>query len=459
MSARKVVSVVVFRHDGVLVARNPKWKNKFALPAKQVDPTADPMDEAALAAVREDLGLPLPRATGWSLGYLHTTGVSGRTGEEVEYDYWAYEVEPGEPLAELPAHARFVTRDELLAAEAEAKAGKDVDYTWSTLEVFSSVRESQEVAVAVITRPGRATTEYLTLMSDRYNGLFFPAGRMINESDVRAAARRVVRAELNYNGPREATPLARVPDVPIGSRPEWGKRTYNFHIAAVELPPWHEEVTDLHRPGGPMEAHLREAERRRGRAGAGRPPGWSWRWLTAEQLLAPPAGVDLSPTMKAVAPTVLKVVPPVNHPLRTSEGAVALIRGKDRHGQDAVLAQWNERWGAFFLIGGHRDGTETFRQCVAREVVEELELARGEPHEFEVEPPYPPLEYVAWSRGYDQYTAYTMHRFEVKLTPAGLASVEANWDRLRLYWLTRSEISNLQTTDGRRVSETVQIVV
>jgi 8-oxo-dGTP pyrophosphatase MutT (NUDIX family) len=181
-------------------------------------------------------------------------------------------------------------------------------------------------------------------------------------------------------------------------------------------------------------------------------------WLTAEQLLAPPAGVDLSPTMKAIVPTVLKVIPPVTRPLRKSEGAVALIHGTNRHGERTVLAQWNEKWKAFFLIGGHRHPNETFPQCVAREIGEELDLKKGEPDEFVLDPPYPPLEYVAWSRGYEQYTAYTMHRFDVNLTPAGRAAIEAKWGPLRLYWLTESEIRARQTTDGRRVSETVQIV-
>ena len=38
------------------------------------------------------------------------------------------------------------------------------------------------------------------------------------------------------------------------------------------------------------------------------------------------------------------------------------------------LVQWNERWQAYSLVGGHKRDDESFRDCLRREVAEELGL-------------------------------------------------------------------------------------
>ena len=47
--------------------------------------------------------------------------------------------------------------------------------------------------------------------------------------------------------------------------------------------------------------------------------------------------------------------------MRQSEAAVAVIR-LVRDGQTHWLAQWNDHWGAFHLVSGHRRPGETFRE-------------------------------------------------------------------------------------------------
>ena len=64
-------------------------------------------------------------------------------------------------------------------------------------------------------------------------------------------------------------------------------------------------------------------------------------------------------------------------PLRRSEGGIALIQ-RTLAGKREWLAQWNENWKAFFFIGGHQQGNETFRECVTREIEEELGLTPAE---------------------------------------------------------------------------------
>src|SRR6476469_7783330 len=111
MNERAVVCALVTDADRrVLLVRNPNWGDEFALPSKRIDhPDAGPMAHAALAAVREDLGLPLPNARATPLGYLGTAGLSGRTGEPTQYQYWAFHVDTGEIFPLPPGRARFDT--------------------------------------------------------------------------------------------------------------------------------------------------------------------------------------------------------------------------------------------------------------------------------------------------------------------------------------------------------------
>jgi 8-oxo-dGTP pyrophosphatase MutT (NUDIX family) len=432
----------------ILLIRNPKWQNLRAIPTRQVDdPDSESLGNAALAAAREDLGLPLPNATFTPLGYLGTAGLSGRTGETTQYQYWAFNVQPGENLNLPQGLATLASADEIAAA---------TDVTWSTQHVVHAVFQNQEVALAIITRPGRTQTEYLVLWNDNYEGFFFPAARVTAEFTPATVAQSIVRAELGYNGPVKLTERAEVPSFQFS--PRWGhERAYRFHIVSVEFTPRHDEFVDLHRPLGPMDSMLQAAEARRARPDL--PDGWSYRWLTADQLRSPPPGVQFTQTMSGVLPTLLSALPPVVQKLRHSEGGIAFIHGLDRFGRPGWLAQWNEGWGGYFLIGGHREANESFAQCVAREIREELNISAGEAEGFTVGSALQPLEYVAWSQSAGQYTDYEMHAFEVNLSQQRHAAVVAAEGELKLRWLSDAEVIAHQTADGRRISDTVHVLL
>src|SRR5262245_60672328 len=116
--------------------------------------------------------------------------------------------------------------------------------------------------------------------------------------------------------------------------------------------------------------------------------------------------------------------------MRTSIGAFALIRRATATG-DEWLAQWNERRQAYNFAGGHKRSGESFRECCAREVTEELGLVEG--RDFSLAPaPVAHLEYTDWSRSAQAETAYTLELFVVELLGGAARAVEAD-DRDR--WL------------------------
>lgn len=61
--------------------------------------------------------------------------------------------------------------------------------------------------------------------------------------------------------------------------------------------------------------------------------------------------------------------------MRLSEAAVALIR-REHDGPTLWLAQWNQNWRTYTFVGGHRWPEETFRECLVRELGEELGVAK-----------------------------------------------------------------------------------
>src|SRR5262249_23440809 len=151
----------------------------------------------------------------------------------------------GERLRLPGDRARFEDYQSLQAAD---------DVTWTSKEVAAAVLAEQEVAVAVVTRPGREQTEYLVLWNDRYEGYFFPAGRVTQEFRPAVVASAVVRAELGYTGEIVPDLRAEVPEFHFS--PRWGRpRAYRFHVVAVDLP-----GRDLHRPLAPFDRSLRARE-------------------------------------------------------------------------------------------------------------------------------------------------------------------------------------------------------
>ena len=54
--------------------------------------------------------------------------------------------------------------------------------------------------------------------------------------------------------------------------------------------------------------------------------------------------------------------------MRFSEAALALITRVNAQGETEYLTQWNEKWQAYSLIGGHHEEGESFRECCIREI-------------------------------------------------------------------------------------------
>ena len=160
--------------------------------------------------------------------------------------------------------------------------------------------------------------------------------------------------------------------------------------------------------------------------------------------------------MSAVRPSVLKMVPQqrtFETPLRRSEGGIALIQ-RTFGGKREWLAQWNDNWKAFFFIGGHREDNENFRECVIREIEEELGLT---PAECPVEATSAcHLEYRAISRNAGELTEYVMELFFAHPTPTGVHNIAEN---PKNKWLDEDEIRGMEAHDARPVSVSMGVIL
>ena len=141
--------------------------------------------------------------------------------------------------------------------------------------------------------------------------------------------------------------------------------------------------------------------------------------------------------------------------MRNSVAAIALIR-RETNGQTEWLARWNHNWNAFSFIGGHKEVDETFRECLIREVIEELGL---EPDaDFHVAlSPQSHLEYVGWSDGARAETAYTMELYPLELV--GDFTQEKIDHDLENRWLAPTEIQSSRTLDGKPISGTMALLL
>jgi 8-oxo-dGTP pyrophosphatase MutT (NUDIX family) len=144
-----------------------------------------------------------------------------------------------------------------------------------------------------------------------------------------------------------------------------------------------------------------------------------------------------------------------DHPRRQSVAALAVIRRSTASGIH-WLAQWNAKWQALALVGGHKRPNESFRECAIREVTEELGIAAGV--DFSVqESPLAQLQYVALSRSANEDTTYLVELFDTTLlTEAAQRKVNSNPLNA---WLTTREIAGLKTDHGRPISETIQLLL
>jgi 8-oxo-dGTP pyrophosphatase MutT (NUDIX family) len=138
-------------------------------------------------------------------------------------------------------------------------------------------------------------------------------------------------------------------------------------------------------------------------------------------------------------------------PQRRSVAAFAWITRQEQ-GRTVYLAQWNLHWRALNLPGGHKRPDESFRDCVIREVGEELGLTLGDDYELGDEAPLR-MEFEAFSEGAWELTAYTMEVFRAVLKEdSALPRIAANPDNR---WVTEAETLAGRCNDGTRVSPTM----
>lgn len=136
--------------------------------------------------------------------------------------------------------------------------------------------------------------------------------------------------------------------------------------------------------------------------------------------------------------------------MRESVASLALI-ARQQSGETEWLVQWNDNWKRYALIGGHKHDDETFRQCLVREINEELGLREGVDVVID-EKSVTRAHYTAWSHGAGEVTAYTIDLYDVELIGTGPAKVAADPSNR---WLTVDEIQRQETADGKPVSDTV----
>jgi len=421
-----VVAVVQDQQGRFLVTYNEKWSG-YSFPLQDFDPNSEVMATVAVEALERDLHCRLPKAKAEELEYLGKFGRSERTGEETWYDYWLFEIDVGQPL-DL-AHATQGASHPPLFLAGNALLSR-TDLTWSTPVLAREFLDNQDAVLTVITRPGLTETEYLVVWHQHYQGFFFPSARIMSEHKPEQVATRLVRAEFGYRGPVVAQWRGEALDVHFSGR-VLRNRSFHFHVCQVDVPD-----IDLQQPFNPLELALQARGKR-------------WHWLTAGQLAD--GTLRYTSTMAAVRPMVVGLIPPTARckPSRQSEGGLALIE-RTVVGQKQWLAQWNDRWQALFFVGGHREAGESFRECLIREVQEELGL-KADDFTVDTDAVYR-LQYEAVSLSAGCDTSYHQEFFRVAIKPSPLSRVEQRRENV---WLTELEILRLEAFDSRQISVTM----
>jgi hypothetical protein len=275
-----VVVAVVFDPDrGFLLSYNEKWGG-YAFPMRKRRPTDYDDAFTAREALREALGLRLPRAEARPLEYVEYRGTSWRTGRDTLYRYQAFEVDPHEPLPAggFGCSYGFLNPEPLMTADM---------VTWSSKAIVKELMENQEVAVAVICRPGAAGREFLMVRSASYRGYFPPAARLKKDEPPIAAAVEAVREDTGYRRRIRPGPAEVVRDVHPSPRFDGRPRGFAFHVLPVVVP-----SVDLSVTPNELEERLRMT-------------GVLWRWVE-EAELADPARNGLSPTISVLREALLR---------------------------------------------------------------------------------------------------------------------------------------------------------
>lgn len=141
--------------------------------------------------------------------------------------------------------------------------------------------------------------------------------------------------------------------------------------------------------------------------------------------------------------------------MRVSEAAFAMIC-RQAEGQILWLLRWNRPWKCYHVVGGHRHNDETYRQCVIREIGEELGLREGIDFQCGADVRLR-IEYEAWSASAREETRYLFEVFDID-PPAG-----REWDFSEsdedVRWVSETDIHEQKCPDGKPISETTKRVL
>ena len=140
----------------------------------------------------------------------------------------------------------------------------------------------QHVALAVVTRWSGEGREFLMVRNANYNGYFFPASRIKEDTTPEKEAVACLRRDTGLFGPIRITAVRQTePVVQFSPRFE-RRRRFVFWVCRAEL------------PEAKLEASLPRS-------------GLLWHWFAEDQLRDDPAANDLSPTVPAVRDAVFEV--------------------------------------------------------------------------------------------------------------------------------------------------------
>lgn len=141
---------------------------------------------------------------------------------------------------------------------------------------------------------------------------------------------------------------------------------------------------------------------------------------------------------------------------RRSIAACAIIT--DQRNEITVwLVQWNKKWKNYHLIGGHKRPEESFRECLIREINEELGLQENDNSFLVAQEPVAHVEYTAWSASSQIQTLYTTELYHVQLI-SEIARNQVNSNPCNR-WTTEAEIHRLRCVDGQPISEATSLLL
>ena len=136
--------------------------------------------------------------------------------------------------------------------------------------------------------------------------------------------------------------------------------------------------------------------------------------------------------------------------MRHSRGALAKITHVGEGGC-LWLLRWNRKWESYALIGGHLEPGETYRECLLREIHEEIGL-KADDLCVSMEP-IETLSYVAFSKRANEETQYTLLLFDAVIHEEARSDLSLHDDTLR--WVSAAEIEARRTHDGKGISDVV----